>query len=411
MKKSNKIFSCLMALMMILTVLPAGTFAEGTQDNSSVTVYLTISEDGYFVYGNDEDATAIARVPVTVDYFDLADYGLEDYYRCESDSFEDGGKYKNDVVVEQPTVLHLLITALEKYYLGGEKLEVGTEALNVSGSATSMCFNNFWGHDGNLMFLVNHKVAFMGEGMSATADYILLEDGMEIDLGMFSNYNFYYTGGFAYFDQTEYNVSVGEEVSFKTMKSNTDMFSSDFGGAPSQLGGLYTSVSDESWIEIADLSEFAYENGEFTYTFEKPGRYYVTAIDPYAGDPDNSSTAPAIAVVNVTEKEETTLEGKIYYQLKTDEEGKLRIIAELSKEDVFAANSAGITVTIEGTDYTVALKKAYNSLIANGKIVTPSEGNCFIISPVLTGIENVSEMNVEVTLDTYDNGISRTISL
>ena len=39
---------------------------------------------------------------VTISYFDLAEYGLEDYYRYEADSFEDGGRYNSDKIVEQP---------------------------------------------------------------------------------------------------------------------------------------------------------------------------------------------------------------------------------------------------------------------------------------------------------------------
>lgn len=412
MKKLNKILSCVMAVIMIVTVLPLGAFAVNTEnDKNSVTVYLTISDDGYFVNGNDDAQTIMARVPITVDYFDLADYGLEQYYRCKADSFENGGGYINNTVVEQPTVLHLLITALEKYYLGGKKLELNSDALNISGNATSMFMMNFWGHDYNLMFLVDHSYPLMSEGIGATADYVLLEDGMEIDIGMFSNYNFYFQGGFAFFDQTEYNVSVGEQVSFKTLKANTDMYSSDLGGEPVAFPGLYTSVSDENWIEVADLTDAAANNGEFSYTFDKPGKYYVTALDPYMGDPDESSIAPAVAVVNVNENTEKKLEGSIYYQLKTDNSDQIRFIAEVNEEDVLAANSAEICISIDGSSRNLGIKSAYRTLYANGKAVTAGEGKCFIVSPAITGYDIDSLIEVEASLDNFDVGINRTIKL
>ncbi|MDE6149300.1 MAG: hypothetical protein K2F81_04300 [Ruminococcus sp.] len=412
MKKLNKIISCVMAVMMIITVLPLGAFAiDSGNDKSSVTVYLTVSDDGYFVNGNDDAQTVMARVPITVDYFDLANYNLEQYYRYETDSFENGGGYISDIVVERPTVLHLLITALEKYYLGGEKLEVNSDALNISGGATSMFMMNFWGHDYNLMYLVDHSYPLMAEGWGATADYILLEEGMEIDIGMFSNYNFYFQGGFAFFDQTEYNVSVGEEVTFNTMKANTDMYSSDLGGDPVAFPGLYTSVSNENWFEIADLTDDAADNGEFSYVFNKPGKYYVTAIDPYAGDPDESCVAPAIAVVNVNDNTNKKLEGSIYYQLKTNDTEQMRFIAEINEEDIRAANSAEICISVDDSSYNVSINKAYKSLYANGKVVTAGEGKCFIVSPTITGYDSDSQIKAEVSLDNFDNGISRIIKL
>ncbi|MDE6150125.1 MAG: hypothetical protein K2F81_08560, partial [Ruminococcus sp.] len=129
MKKLNRFIAGFLSILMITAILPISVFAkEETGGKHSVTVYLTVSEDGFYTIGNDDNSTTMARVPVTVDYFDLADYGLQDYYRYEADSFENGGKYINEKIVEQPTLLHLFITALEKYYLGGETLITGTDA-------------------------------------------------------------------------------------------------------------------------------------------------------------------------------------------------------------------------------------------------------------------------------------------
>ena len=93
MKKLNRFVAGFLSILMITAILPISVFAEvNTSNKHSVTVYLTLSEDGYYVTGNDDNSTTMARVPITVDYFDLADYGLQNYYRYEADSFENGGK-------------------------------------------------------------------------------------------------------------------------------------------------------------------------------------------------------------------------------------------------------------------------------------------------------------------------------
>lgn len=301
MKKLNRFVAGFLSILMITAILPISVFAEvNTSNKHSVTVYLTLSEDGYYVTGNDDNSTTMARVPITVDYFDLADYGLQNYYRYEADSFENGGKYINNIIVEQPTLLHLYITALEKYYLGGETLITGTDALTISGAATTMFMTKFWGHDSNIMCFVDHKYPLMTTGLGATADYILLEDGMEIDLTMNSNYDFWMDGYFAYLTPSEETIDVGTTVDFTIMLSPA-MSCFGYPLPDEQASGMYTAVFDENWNEIADLSNIAAEDGTFSYTFDKEGKYYVIALDPYAGDPDNSTITPATAVIQVGE--------------------------------------------------------------------------------------------------------------
>lgn len=409
MKKMSRIFTCVITVIMLVAVLPLGTFAADPQDSSSsVTVYLTISDDGYFTYGNDENQTMMARVPVTVDYFPLSDYGLEKYDRCEADTYENGGEYISDTVIEKPTLLHLFIKAAEQYYLGGDKLEVGTDAMTVSGNATSLYFTEFWGHNYNQTYLVNHEYALMAPGKSATSDYILLEDGMEIDVSMFTKSNFFFSGKYAYFGQSEYNVSVGDEVSFNTYEAFTNYWSGTAPETPTTLSGLYTTISDENWFEVADLSEEAAENGEFKYTFDKPGKYYVTAVDYNAGDPDTALISPAVAVVNVEEKTSTKLDGKVYYQSNSD--GKqLRFIAEIKLEDLIDANSGKIILSFNGVQLTDDIKHAYSSIYAGGKKITAGEGNCFVISSTITGCESGAEVSADFSLDNYDEGLTKTV--
>ena len=408
MKSAKKMLSVFLVFVMVAAMLPASVFAENSKsDKHSVTVYFTLSEDGYYVNGNDDNQTTLARVPITVDYFDLADYGLENYYRYESASFDEGGYYIGDEVLEQPTVLHLYIKALEKYYLNGEKLDVGSDALTVSGNATSLYMSQFWGHDENLMYFVDHKYPLMAEGWGATSDYILLEDGMEIDVAMFSNWSFWSNGAFAAFDRSEYNVKAGDEVSFKTLKSSTSAVWDGSVAEPEQLPGLATFIWDENWNCVADLTEEASETGEFSYKFDKAGKYYVTGIDPNAGSED-ASIAPATAVVNVTDDKKTYLQGTIYYQTSKDNSA-VRFLGLVDDKDIIEASNGEFSININGDIYTSEILTAYKSVKADGKIISAPEGKCYVASPVIKNISGNSKIHVEVNLDNCDNGISRDI--
>jgi len=152
MKK--RILSLLLALMMVLSLIPTLAFAAG-EDNSKVTVYFSLSDNGK--YKNGTSGKTLAYVPVTVEYFDLDDYGL--------------GKYTRADAGEQPTVLHLFIKMLEQEYLNSGKLTVGGDALTVSGAAGSMYMTQFWGHDQNLTYYVNHVYPIMSGSTGATADH------------------------------------------------------------------------------------------------------------------------------------------------------------------------------------------------------------------------------------------------
>lgn len=299
--KVRRIVSLFLALMMVVLILPISAIALETDDKSSVTVYFTMTRDGEFVTGNDESQTCMARVPVTIEYFDLADYGLEEFYRYESDSFENGGGYISDTVIEQPTLLHLFIRMLEQYYMGdGSKLSVGSEALNISGSATSLFMQEFWGYDLNLMYFVDHEYPLMAEGWGATADYILLEDGMDIEVGSFSGWSIWTDGAFASFTPAESNIEVGDTVSFETYKtSTTDMMMGSYDMAPKKSGPLTSTVLyDSDWNKVEDLT--VDESGEFSYTFNNAGTYYIAGYGDSAGT-ETANTVPAVSTVYVND--------------------------------------------------------------------------------------------------------------
>ena len=70
-----------------------------------VAVTVTLSSDGIPLMGNDANNTILAHLNVTVPYFDLGLYGLEEFYRYHT---KDGrGNYIDNEVVERPTAMHL----------------------------------------------------------------------------------------------------------------------------------------------------------------------------------------------------------------------------------------------------------------------------------------------------------------
>lgn len=101
----KRLVSFLLALALLAGLLPAVTLGASAADAahtitvtvregkdgdprqynydetpaSSVTVYVTVSSDGMPLMG--KDGTILAHLPVKVPYFDLANQGLEKFYR------------------------------------------------------------------------------------------------------------------------------------------------------------------------------------------------------------------------------------------------------------------------------------------------------------------------------------------
>lgn len=317
----------------IKTMESSGSSARSLEDgsgSSTVTVYFSLSDDGRFVTGKDDDETLMCHVPMTVEYFDLADYGLEDFYRYKSKPAEEGGGYVDSEVIKQPTLLHLYIKMIETYYLGGEKLDIskksdgyydGGNALTLTGSSTSMYMKQFWGHDENLMYFVDHKYPLQAEGWGATADYILLEDNMEIDVAMFTDWAFYTDGAFASFSPTMKTVGTGEDVTLNMtgISTNGSVAGEDSSTDEAfvmkneeivyaQKDDTYGGNSNDDWEKWPEKTD---SSGNVTISFDDPGTYYVSSTQIYetfkskSGDP---CVAPPVAVIEVTgeDKEEDT---------------------------------------------------------------------------------------------------------
>ena len=337
-----------------------------TNGDGVITVYFTLSEDGEFVKGNDENETQMAHIKVDMTYFDLKDYGLEKFYRYESNSFEDGGGYIGDEVIKAPTLLHLYIKMLEKYYLAdGNTLVVGDkdqDALTVSGSAQSLYMSRFWGHDENLMYFVDHAYPLQAAGWGSTSDYILLEDGMEIDVAMFTDWDFYHDGAFAQFTSPnekldgKYKVDTGEEITLQMLGTSTNAAyggESAFSDEPMAKESVVcekqsNAVSENTnahWKEVGKTDK----DGKITLKFDEPGIYYVSSTplyESYKMSSGNACVAPPIAVIEVTGEEPPT---------PTEEDYAGNLIKNLSFAEGTVADSKKYSLSkdfsVEQSDY------------------------------------------------------------
>ena len=317
-----------------VTEAPHGLDAQYNYDETpakEVTVYVTISNDGVPIRGR--DGTVLCHKAITVPYFDLVDYGLEDYYRYHTENGE--GKYIDNNIVERPTGLHLYLYLLERYFIGlpeeqcckgafprdalasfklGEDVCYMDEtpaytadsfaALTITGSPTSLYMANFWGHDENLMYYRNHCFPYMSPGWGSTSDYIVLSDGDTWDVAMFTNWSFYSSGGaFTCFDKDAYNARPGMELTVNTQAYGTTFEGSDF----YPFSNLDVFLYNDKWEQIEQYKEAA--DGKSTFSFTAPteeGTYYLVGMDPNRTIPKDDSggtnyakIAPATAILNV----------------------------------------------------------------------------------------------------------------
>ncbi len=299
----------------------AAQYGYDETDAASVKVYVTVSHDGIPLVGN--EGTVLSHLELDVPYFDLDKQDLSEFYRYHTENGQGG--YVDDQVVKRPTALHLYLYLLGVYYLGltpeqvingdeiirghdggvgvtdmtgGQPYDDSSLALNITGSATSMYMQQFWGHDENLMYYRNHVYPLMSAGWGATADYVLLSDGDTIDVAMFSNWSFWQSGAFAAFDRDSYAVRPGGSLTVQTQKYDTRSVAD--GGTESfePITGLTVKVYDADWQEVGEVAAHSGDGSSYTYTFEKEGTYYLLATDPNAGTED-ACYAPATARVTV----------------------------------------------------------------------------------------------------------------
>ena len=192
----------------------------------------------------------MALKKVTVPYFDLALYGLEDFYFASEDygpasgdptggpgsALDPGTK---EFAYGKITMLHLFLYATEVYYLGIDPADagkgylanngiMGTDIFNYSGSTGSIFLQNIWNYDLNLNYYLNYEYPLASAGWGSTCDQILLRDGDIVTLGHFSDWSFFNdtTSIFNYIVADKTDPVQGDKIKLELYHAGADMYGS-----------------------------------------------------------------------------------------------------------------------------------------------------------------------------------------
>ncbi len=211
-----------------------------------VTVYFSFSHDDTFE-SCEQSGQVMALKEVTVPYFDLELYGLENFYFASENygpasgdptggpgsALDPGTK---EFAYGKITMLHLFIYATEVYYLGIDPADagkgyladngMGTDIFNYSGSTGSIFLQNIWNYDLNLNYYLNYEYPLASAGWGSTCDQILLRDGDIVTLGHFSDYSFFNdtTSIFNYIVADKTDPVQGDKIKLELYHAGADMY-------------------------------------------------------------------------------------------------------------------------------------------------------------------------------------------
>ncbi len=312
----KKVLCAFLATLMIIIMLPVSAFAStelqgDTNKNGTVDVYLTITEgtDGFYLPSTQK---ALINEKISVPYFDLALYGLADYYYnpdCYATTAQQPGtKYTAEGVV---TGMHVFIYATEIYMCGMSEKEAGKggdhifEYISWQGGAGSS-YMTFWNKSTNCNYYLDYKFPEGKPGWGSTSDQQALSDGTKIDIhlikstsAMGSAYSLFETSD-GTLDMAE--ITEGESLEL-TLKKTTSSWSSTSGGLveiPSE-SVYYISAKDYAgqkvsatyWKKLGSTDE----NGDITVPNNlEAGTYYISCIGVDSGSTERGPAAFTLVV-------------------------------------------------------------------------------------------------------------------
>ena len=214
-----------------------------------VTVYFSFSHDDTFE-SCEQSGQVMALKEVTVPYFDLELYGLENFYFASENygpasgdptggpgsALDPGTK---EFAYGKITMLHLFLYATEVYYLGIDPADagkgylanngiMGTDIFSYSGSTGSIFLQNIWNYDLNLNYYLNYEYPLASAGWGSTCDQILLREGDIVTLGHFSDYSFFNdtTSIFNYIVADKKDPVQGDKIKLELYHAGADMYGS-----------------------------------------------------------------------------------------------------------------------------------------------------------------------------------------
>ena len=190
MNWKKRIASLLLVLCLVLGMQPmtamATEMASDTASNNSATVYFTVEKGIGFVT---EGGKTMGMQKLTVPYFDLALYDLEEIY-YNPDCYSGAGKDSQTAGTKETaegnvTILHLMIYATEIFKLEmdpedagkGELARQGWPYFNFHQIFPGSTFVNFWDYGYNINYYLNYMYPLGKVGWGSTCDQILLKDG------------------------------------------------------------------------------------------------------------------------------------------------------------------------------------------------------------------------------------------
>lgn len=340
---SKKLLALLLSLFMILSLIPASAFAEVHRAPASadgVDVQFSFSHDENFVVAKNHSgvsSTPMAKERVKLKYFDLANYGLEKFYfHTGSYGKDDEVKGTAETAKGHITLLHLYIYMAEVYYMGIDpddvgqgalREKIGTELFSMNGKAGSMYLTSFLNFDSNLNYYVNGEFPQASEGWGATADQIELKDGDDIQIGHFTNTNFFGSklAGFNSLNCKE-EANAGEKLSITAERHWQNLIKPDGSGTgifPSNVSKLSViKASDFTHEKISECNAFKTldknEDGSFELdtTGMATGRYFIAMEGQKDPEQDKVVSTPAVAILDVTGAEEEKPEEKFAVSIK-----------------------------------------------------------------------------------------------
>ena len=309
----KKIISLILALVLLLSCIPAAAAAE----TPSVTVYLTVSKKNDFQVMNGK---TMALYEITVPYFDLALYGLEDFY-YHPDCYAGGSKETQfggtaETAYGKVTMLHLFIYATEVIYNGLSPSKAGKgwladqglwNGFKVGGDVAGSSFCIFWEFKNDATYFLNYEYPLGRKNWGASCDQIILQDGDIIT----ARYNAH-TGN----DGTYYHFGAAEDSWLQAEQGDpvllelfyTDSEDQDNGGEtyhmPAASANVYV-TKDAAPTNHAALTPVGKTDAEGVLVLDtsdmEPGLYYITT----------NTWDPAVVILEVFPGEEPVLYGDV----------------------------------------------------------------------------------------------------
>ena len=309
----KKIISLILSLVLLLSCIPAAAAAE----TPSVTVYLTVSKKNDFQVMNGK---TMALCEITVPYFDLELYGLEDFY-YHPDCYAGGSKETQfggtaETAYGKVTMLHLFIYATEVIYNGLSPSEAGKgwladqggwNGFRVGGDVAGSSFCIFWEFKNDATYFLNYEYPLGRKNWGASCDQIILQDGDIIT----ARYNAH-TGN----DGTYYHFGAAEDSWLQAEQGElvplelfyTDSEDLDNGGATYHVPAASANVfvtKDAAPTNHAALTPVGKTDAEGVFVLNtsdmEPGLYYITT----------NTWDPAVVILEVFPGEEPVLYGDV----------------------------------------------------------------------------------------------------